>query len=88
MVTHDVLEARGSPIILGTWRAIRSRSFTRQVKDVFEVGTFHTTPKSIQALQDWVDQIIPHCEEYEELAKVGPSRRILEDFAYLLAPLL
>ncbi|GAB4274626.1 MAG: phospholipase D-like domain-containing protein [Opitutales bacterium] len=56
----------------------------------FEVGVFLTSEASIEELQNWLHNIYPQCHPYHasETAQVSDNRRILEDFAHLLGPLL
>ncbi len=56
----------------------------------FEIGVFHTSPEPLHALEGWVDEILPHCVPYAQTAhgRAGANRRLMEDFAHLLVPLL
>lgn len=57
----------------------------------FEIGIMLKTQKPILALKTWIKNTVhPYCLPYEQSkeAKVGPNRRLIEDFAHLLIPLL
>lgn len=56
----------------------------------FEIGMIQTSPQPVRELKQWVDSILPDCVPYRVLpnAKASPQRRVVEDFAHLVAPLL
>lgn len=56
----------------------------------FEIGLLHSSPNDIATFQNWVNQLLPDCIAYEDSQKVeqGTVRRLTEDFAHLLGPLL
>lgn len=56
----------------------------------FEVGVACTSPEAIESVDSWLNTILADCIPYESstFAEAGRSRRLLEDFAHLLAPLL
>ncbi|OYV48092.1 MAG: hypothetical protein B7X06_02020 [Verrucomicrobia bacterium 21-51-4] len=57
----------------------------------FEVGVFMFDHGSISTLQNWVDTLLPDCIGYEQYAaakSTSSNRRLIEDFAYLLGPML
>ena len=56
----------------------------------FEIALIQTSKAPIQELQAWVNQILPDCIHFKDLpvAKAGSYRRVIEDFAHLVAPLL
>jgi len=56
----------------------------------FEIGLFIESPQVIDALQQWADALLPHCQPLHrsEKAKAKPGRLFLEDIAHLIMPLL
>ncbi|OIO58641.1 MAG: cardiolipin synthase [Verrucomicrobia bacterium CG_4_10_14_3_um_filter_43_23] len=56
----------------------------------FEISIFVSTKEPIDILQAWLDKLLPLCTPYGESkqASAGENRRIMEDFAHLLVPLL
>jgi cardiolipin synthase len=56
----------------------------------FEIGVFLYSPEPIRTLTRWVEGLLPDCVNYDEsgYAGSGANRRIMEDFAHLLGPLL
>tara|TARA_Y100000588_G_scaffold174129_1_gene188106 strand:+ start:720 stop:2144 length:1425 start_codon:yes stop_codon:yes gene_type:complete len=56
----------------------------------FEIGMIHKSPEDIQAVSKWLSWISENCRPYGTESELNPSRgrRILEDAARLLAPLL
>jgi cardiolipin synthase len=56
----------------------------------FEIGVFVYSPEPIRVLTQWVERLRPDCVNYDEsgYAGAGANRRIMEDFAHLLGPLL
>ncbi len=57
----------------------------------FEVGLLLTSPEPVRALEQWVETtLLPKCVRYEqtEQSQSGKNRRLLEDAAHLIAPLL
>jgi len=56
----------------------------------FEVGVSLTSPGEVRALGGWIDQLLPQCVPFGESDKAGAKRgrRLAEDFAHLIGPLL
>lgn len=56
----------------------------------FEIGLTHTGPEDVANLYRWAEELLPHCQRFEATARAhhGPGRRLAEDFAHLLVPLL
>lgn len=56
----------------------------------FEVGVLHTTPEPVRAFEGFITELLPDCVEYSqsEHYRATDNRRIMEDFAHLLVPLL
>lgn len=56
----------------------------------FEVGVVLLSQPDVDALVHWTNRILEECVPYMESRRAhsGPSRRLLEDFAHLLVPLL
>jgi cardiolipin synthase A/B len=56
----------------------------------FELGVLVASKRSVEMLEKWVISILPQCIAYNESknADAGRIRRVLQDFVYLLAPLL
>jgi cardiolipin synthase len=56
----------------------------------FEIGVFLYSPEPIRALSGWVERLLPDCANYTEAGYAGASenRRVMEDFAHMLGPLL
>ena len=56
----------------------------------FEVGVFLTSPKAIGDLTAWTDKLRRDCVTYLDSGHAGAwaNRRVMEDFAHLLGPLL
>jgi cardiolipin synthase len=56
----------------------------------FEIGVFLTSPAPIRALGAWVEALRRDCVTYLDSghAGAGANRRVMEDFAHLLGPLL
>ncbi len=56
----------------------------------FEIGLIHTTPSDIALLQGWVDDILEKCRRFEDYpeGRFGNARKVSEQFARLLVPLL
>jgi cardiolipin synthase len=55
----------------------------------FEMGIVHTHPDDVNAFREWVAAIERECRPMaEEAVPRGRGRRVVEDFAHLLGPLL
>lgn len=56
----------------------------------FEIGAFITSAEPVDALKKWIKNISKDCLPYEETkqAKSSKNRKLMEDFAHLLVPLL
>lgn len=56
----------------------------------FEIGVVHTSPEDVAFLQGWVDALLPHCVVFEREISTRPGlrRRLAEDIAHLMSPLL
>lgn len=56
----------------------------------FEVGVFLYSGQDVQTCQGWVDELLPLCVGFGESqkAEAKKGRRIAEDFAHLVGPLL
>jgi len=57
----------------------------------FEIGMLITSEDAVRSLEDWVNRdILPQCVGYEETSQSRSSanRRLLEDAAHLISPLL
>jgi cardiolipin synthase len=56
----------------------------------FEIGVFVYSPEPVRELAVWMDRLRPHCVTYLDSghAGAGANRRLMEDFAHLLGPLL
>ncbi len=56
----------------------------------FEIGLLITTPADIALLHSWVERLLDKCKRFEEypIARFGNTRRMSEQFAKLLVPLL
>jgi len=56
----------------------------------FEIGVFLTSGKAISDLTSWTDKLCRDCVTYLDSghAGAGANRRVMEDFAHLLGPLL
>jgi cardiolipin synthase len=56
----------------------------------FEIGVFMYSKEPIRDLTQWMERLLPGCVTYTAsgYAGVGANRRIMEDFAHLLEPLL
>ena len=55
----------------------------------FEMGIVHTDPADFSAFQEWVHVIEKDCQPMDEVPVAqGKSRRLVEDFAHLVGPLL
>ena len=56
----------------------------------FEIGVFLFSPEPIRELTQWMEGLLPGCVSYTEAgyAGAGENRRVMEDFAHLLGPLL
>lgn len=56
----------------------------------FEIALVQTSKAPIAELQAWVNDILPDCIHYKDMpvAKAGANRRVMEDFAHLVTPLL
>ncbi len=55
----------------------------------FEMGIVHDHPEDFASFRDWVADIEKECEPMEEnTVPRGKSRRLAEDFAHLVGPLL
>ncbi len=56
----------------------------------FEIGLVQKSPGPVNELQAWVTSLLPDCVSYVDVptAKAGRGRRVVEDFAHLVAPLL
>jgi len=56
----------------------------------FEIGVFLYSKEPIRDLTRWMERLLPDCVSYTAsgYAGVGANRRIMEDFAHLLEPLL
>jgi cardiolipin synthase len=56
----------------------------------FEIGVFLDTPGPVGELTAWIDRLRTDCVTYIDSghAGAGASRRLMQDFAHLLGPLL
>jgi len=55
----------------------------------FEMGIVHTHPADFEAFSDWVGKIEKDCQPMEDVEMPqGKSRKVVEDFAHLVGPLL
>jgi len=56
----------------------------------FEIGLVHTDPGDVADLERWAEELLPHCVRFEASTRAASSRyrRVAEDFAHLLVPLL
>ena len=56
----------------------------------FEIGLVHRSPQPVKELEEWINDIEPSCVPYNTLpmANPGPVRRMMENVARLLVPLL
>jgi hypothetical protein len=56
----------------------------------FEIGVFVYSPEPVHELAAWMERLRPHCVTYLDSghAGAGANRRLMEDFAHLLGPLL
>jgi cardiolipin synthase len=56
----------------------------------FEIGVFLYSTEPIQELSAWTESLLPDCVTYlaSGHAGAGANRRLMEDFAHLLGPLL
>jgi cardiolipin synthase len=56
----------------------------------FEIGVFLTSPKPVRELTAWTDRLRADCVTYIDSghAGAGSTRRVMQDFAHLLGPLL
>jgi cardiolipin synthase len=56
----------------------------------FEIGVFLYSPEPIRELTRWTERLLPDCVTYlaSGHAGAGANRRLMEDFAHLLGPLL
>jgi cardiolipin synthase len=56
----------------------------------FEIGVFLYSPEPVRELTRWMERLLPDCVSYTEAgyAESGANRRVMEDFAHLLGPLL
>jgi len=56
----------------------------------FEIGVFLYSAEAIRELNQWAEGLLPDCVTYSASghAGAGANRRLMEDFAHLLGPLL